>query len=262
MIKMLKRGLLGSFSILSLSTVIWIVLLTNPAISYANETQMGQITVFHNGQLEDGTETVVNNALSLIKNAEIYDENFKIQLCLNDDKIYPNLHPVPGGAAYAFLNKAVVFASKPNFKNNKAEFRWEINNNELRSYNLTQLLAHEFTHNLQYNYDPTYYIKTSLGTLNWKLEGHAEYVARGFKNDGALTEKIKFYLEEEKKAHQGIPVFTLEDGTIQNLSYFKYALVVQYLFEVKHLDYGELTKLNPNLDTHYSEMIEWSDESK
>lgn len=258
MFKVFKKTLIASLSILGVSTIVWIVLLTNPVLSYANQTQIDQVTVYHNNELDQETKAIVKNAINLIKSSDIYDDKLNIHLCLNDDKIYPHLHPIPGGAAYAFLNKTVVFASEPNFKNNTSEMQWKINNYELRKFNLTALLAHEFMHNLQHNYDALYYSKNSFGAINWKFEGHADYIARDFKNDGQLKEKIKFYLLEEAKEHLGVPVFILDDGTIQNLSYFKYALVVQYLSEVREMSYPEICNLDPGIEKPYSEMIEWS----
>ena len=257
MFKTLKRILIGSLSILGISTLVWIVLLANPTLSYAHKTQFDQVTVYHNDVLEPETEIIIKNAMNLIKASAIYDPKLNIQLCLNDDKVYPNLHPTPGGSAYAFFNKTVIYASEPNFQQNTTEFSWAVNNYELRKFNLTELLAHEFTHNLQYNADPKFQIKNSIGQIFWIFEGHADYVARGFKNDGKLNEKIEQYLIEKDKAHVGVPVFKLDDGTIQNLSYFKYALVYQYLAEVKNLSYEEICQLDHDLEVHYAEMVAW-----
>lgn len=256
--KTIKKILLSSVSILGVSFLIWFVFLLNPNLSYANQTQFDQITIYHNQELAEGTELIIKDAIEIIKRSDIYDKNLKIQLCLNDDKIYPNLFPFAGGTAYAFFNKTVMYASNPNFKNNVAAFKWEFNNYELRKFNLTTLLAHEFMHNAQHNFNSRYYITSTLGKINWKLEGHAEYIAREFKNDGRLKDKIAIYLIEENKAHVGVPVFKLEDGTIQNLSYFKYSLVIQYLIEIKELTFDQICELEPSLDKPYAEMIEWN----
>lgn len=255
--KILKKILLSSLSILGISFLSWTIFLLNPSLSYANQTQVGQITIHHNFQLETETEQVLRAAIDIISSSSIYDKDLNIEFCLNDDKLYPNLNPLAGATAYAFLNKTVIYHSKPNFEKNTAEFKWASNNYELRKYNLTILLAHEFMHNFQYNHNPKYQITSALGKINWKLEGHADYIARSFKNDGLLKEKIDKYLQEENKEHVGVPVFILEDGTIQNLSYFKYALVIQYLTEVKQLNYDQICEDQSSLDELYAEMLEW-----
>ncbi len=97
-----------------------------------------------------------------------------------------------------------------------------------------------------------------MGKINWKLEGYAEYIAREFKNDGKLSDKIQRYLAEENKEHIGIPVFEIEDGTKQSLAYYKYALVTQYLMQEKQLNFHQICELDKYLDKIYTEMIEWS----
>ena len=188
--KTIKKILISSLSILGISFSIWILFLLNPQLSYAHQTQFSQVTVFHNLDLEEGTEAVIEDALRIVQSAEIYDDQLNIQLCLNDDKYYPHLHPFAGGNAYAYFDKTVMFACDDNFDKNETRFRWAINDYELRKFNLTQLLAHEFMHNYQSNFDAAYYVKNTLGKINWKLEGHAEYIARGYKSDGLLKEKL------------------------------------------------------------------------
>ncbi len=260
MIKILKKVILSSFSILIISFLFWILFLLNPSLSYANKTQFDIVTVYHNQNLEEQTELVIKNAIGIIRKSELFTEETLIELCMNDDNLYPKINPLIGQTnAYAVLNKTIFKNCKPKFNENLTEFQWGINNHELRKFNLTWLLAHEFTHNLQYQTDLNYVIKSTIGKLNWKLEGHAEYIAREFKNDGELKTKIGKYLIEKNKEQTGIPVFELEDGTKQILSYYKYALVVQYLLEEKELNYKQLCELDVSLEKNYEEMIEWNE---
>jgi len=259
MIKTLKKIILSSLSILGISFLFWLLFLSNPKWSYAKETQFDFITIYHNKNLEPETQQVINGAINIIKTSELFREDVAIQLCFNDDKIYPYLFPFVGGpTAYAFFDKTVFKNCTPKFKENVAEAQWAINNYELRKFNLTWLLAHEFTHNLQYFSDPNYYLTSTLGQINWKLEGYAEYIAREFKQDGQLKVRIERFLLEEKKEHVGLPVFEIADGTKQIYAYFKYALVIQYLIEVKGLDFAQICALEEDLDKLYGEMIEWN----
>lgn len=259
MIRIIKKTVLSSLSILGIGFLIWTFLLLNPAWVYSKSTTIENVIINHNSALEKEVENTIKKALAIISSSEIYKKENKIQLCLNDNSRYPNLHPFASGTAYAFLNKTIMFASTPNFSENTAEFKWEINNYELRKYNLTYLISHEFMHNVQYEHNTKYYNSTTFGKQNWKLEGHAEYIARQFKDDGQLKVKIQKYITEENNEHVGIPVFELEDGTIQNLSYYKYAISIQYLMEEKHLDFSQICELEMDLADLYNEMINWSE---
>ncbi len=258
MLKIIKKITLSSLSILSLSLLFWSIAFLNPSLSYAYTTQVENIAIHSNSPLVESSHPIVLGALNIIKKASIYNDDISIDLCLNDDNFYPNLHPLIGDPyAYAFSDKTVIKNCEIDFAKNTLITQWEVNNNETRRFNLTYALAHEFTHNLQYHNDFKYVLTSTIGKLNWKLEGHADYVSREYQNDGKLKQKIDFLLEEEKKDHTGIPVFDLEDGTKQSLNYFKYSLMVQYILEVKGMTYQEFCKTEFSQDTLLKEMVEW-----
>lgn len=256
--KKFKKFLIGITSVLGINFIIYLSLVLSPSLLYANKTQIDFITIHHDQALESKTEQVVKDAISILKKSELYHKDITIHLCLNDGSFYPNLMGnLIGGTAFAFYDIAVVNHSEAKFNENLATFQWEINNNEIRNFDLTLLLAHEFTHNLQYNAFTSYVFKSTMGQINWKLEGHAEYVAREYKNDGLLKERIDFYLTEEKKEHIGIPVFKKSNGTIQNLSYFKYSLVVQYLLEIEKKTLENIFNDERSLEENFQNMLAW-----
>lgn len=148
----------------------------NPNLSYANKTQIGMVTIFHNQELDSGAEKVLNDVFEILKSSEIYDENLHFQLCLNDDNIYPNLFPIIGKPlAHARFNKVIMKSGNVKFDQNLIERKWDANT-EIQRYSLTWLLAHEFTHNLQFNAYPGYMFRGPLG-IDWKREGYADYIA-------------------------------------------------------------------------------------
>ena len=61
------------------------------------------------------------------------------------------------------------------------------------------MLAHELKHNLQFGANEDNVKNSTKRDRNWKLEGHADYIARNFKNDGRLKEKISEYLIIQEK---------------------------------------------------------------
>lgn len=259
MFKTIKKIIFGSVSILTLSVLLWIVLALNPSLSYANNTQIDFVKVYHNEPLDKNMEGIVLEAISILKTSELYSDDITIQLCLNDDKLYPKLNPLVGGPlAYAMLDKTVVKNCTINYTEKTVETNWAVNNHEFRKFNLPWLLAHEFTHNLQNHADFGYVFKTTLGNINWKLEGYAEYISRQFKEDGKLKERISKFLLEEQQEHVGVPVFELEDGSKQSFSYFKYAIVTQYLIEEEAMNYKLICEDERSLDELISLVIHWS----
>lgn len=264
MLKNIKKVILSSLSILGISTAIWILFILNPQWSYANKTQFDFVTIHHNQELEKDTEKVIMESIRLIKGSDLFHDDVSLDLCLNDDNIYPHLHPLVGNPlGFSLLKNLVVIKNcKPSFNRNIVETEWAANEFEYRKFKLSWLLAHEFTHNLQFRNNPWYQIKSTMGNINWKLEGHAEYVSRAYKNDGKLKEKILQFLEEQQKEHTGFPVIELEDGTKQILSYFKYGLIVQYLLEQKKLNFNDISNTELSMEELYAEMLEWDEQTR
>lgn len=261
MLKTIKKVVFGSLSILTLSVLCWIILAINPSLSYANNTQIDFVNVYHNEPLHENMDDIILEAISILKTSELYSDDISIELCLNDDDLYPKLNPIGGDPlAYAMLDKTVVKNCRINYEERTVETNWAINNHEFRKFNLPWLLAHEFTHNLQNHDDFGYVFKTTLGNINWKLEGYAEYISRQFKGDGKLTEKLSKFLIEEEKEHVGVPVFEIEDGTKQSFSYFKYAIIVQYLMEEEGLSYKQICEDDRSLDELFNTVKNWSKE--
>ncbi|MFK8055933.1 MAG: hypothetical protein AB8F78_07435 [Saprospiraceae bacterium] len=257
--KLLKKTLLGSVSLLAISCFFWILLILNPKYSYAKATDYDFVTVYHNQALDKNTEAVLNEAIDILKQSPLFHEGISLQLCMNDDEYYPHLNPLVGQPyAYAFLNKTVLMNCAVNFDENVAVTEWAVNDNEVRRFDLAYVLAHEFAHNLQFDARLGYVVKSTLGKRNWKLEGHADYIARRYKNDGDLKARIAKLVLEQQQDHLGLPVFDLPDGTKQIVSYYKYSLVVQYLMEEKGLTFDKLCDLKTGVDGAYAEMIEWS----
>ncbi len=258
MIRTIKRVFLASISVLGVSLLVWVLVALNPNWVYAHETKVDFVTIYHDDALRAEADGIVRSALEIIKSSDLYNEDISIDLCLNDNRFYPKIHPLVGAPlAYAMLDKTVLSNCKINFAENRVETQWSANNYELRKFDLTWLLAHEMTHNLQNNVDFLYVLKTAFGSINWKLEGHAEYVSRAYKDDGKLKERIAKLKVEEGKEHIGFPVMKLEDGTMQILSYLKYAIAIQYMHEVENLDYTQICNDQRSLDDIFLEIHAW-----
>lgn len=256
MYKTIKRVVLGSLSVLLLGTLVWVLLLLNPAWSYAHQTSFGPITIYHNQALEASTEDVLKEAIEIIKTSELYTSDFQVDLCMNDGSRFPEFHPFSGGLAYAFVDKAVFYHARPNFSRNRAFNTLAGPNQVHKESNLTWLLAHEFTHNLQFNWNILFPLKYEF----WQQEGYAEYISRQWKNDGLLREKIQILLDQESKTQENYPVVFLHpDGTTQELSYYKYGLMAQYLFEEEGLNFVNLADEKRSFDAIYQKMITWSE---
>ncbi|MFK7950943.1 MAG: collagenase [Saprospiraceae bacterium] len=250
--KIIKKSLIGGFSLIGISFLIWLILLLNPSLMYGNHTDVGKVRIHHNETLTSEMTMIVEQSIELVKKSELYDADKRVDLCLNESKyVYLLQRLSHGGIAATLLNNVGIFVDI-NPAENYAFWRWEINDNELRKWKLTELIAHEMTHAYQYN-DNAF---MPLQVDTWKVEGYAEYISRT--NRGDLKTNILRLIEEEQKESKGLPWIVLEDGTGTSKIYFRNWLMMEYMMTIKGMTYLEVAADKTPLDDVKNEMINWA----
>lgn len=249
--KNIKKSLIGGFSLIGIGFLVWLILLLNPSLMYANQTNIGKVRIHHNQPLVPEMKSIVEQSIEIVKRSELYDAEKSINLCLNDDKYINMLKQLSHGGIAATLLSNVGIFEDINPTKNYVFWRWEINERELRKWKLTELIAHEMTHAYQYNNNKF----MTLQTDNWKVEGYAEYVSRI--NRGDLKTNVLRLLEEEEKHTNGLPWIVFEDGTGSPTYYFQNWLMMKYMMEIKGMTYLEVVADKTSLEAIKNEMIEW-----
>jgi hypothetical protein len=177
----------------------------------------------------------------------LYEHPLKLDICLNDGSRYPDLIRAIRGPAFAwgFYDKVVLQCAL-----NCAENYVELNGYK---WNLTQLLAHEMTHCLQYERLGLMHSKPIRNIANWKWEGYAEYVSR----QGLAQNKLKDRLQQFYESDTAAWAITFEDGTISSREYFRYWNMVEYCLEIKQMSYQKLLADASGEEVIETEMREW-----
>lgn len=233
----------------SVGLLIGIVL--NPSILYAKKTVIDSYVIHHTAPLDEAFFTAFRNALGSVEQSSIYDEKTTFEVCLNDGSYYPTLIEKVRGRAFGwgFSNK-VVLRGTADYQANTVEigrYKW----------NLSQLLAHEATHCLQFLKFGLWKSNPIAGYPDWKWEGYAEYIARRSANQNELVKNITRKLQQERVDPDGWDI-VFDDETIAPRSYYQSWLLVQYCLEVKEIKYESLLK-NESIDqiSIEKEMMEW-----
>ncbi|MEO8448116.1 MAG: hypothetical protein ABI528_11495, partial [bacterium] len=156
-------------------------LVLSPSLMYANKTEYRSFTIYHDTPIENVFTQRLDETETILKSSELYDPAFKIYICLNDNSLYPQIiHAIRGDAfAFGFYDEVVMLGNS-----NHAENYTELNEYK---WNLSELMAHEIVHCLQFN---KYGLLASNPVANypeWKWEGYPEYIAR--KNSSADMKK-------------------------------------------------------------------------
>lgn len=249
----LKKWSLRIGATLALSFIILLTAVLYPSFSYANSTEIGdRLTIHHNQELAPELVDILMESYAIVEQAEIFDREFQINVCLNDGSRYPDLiRKIRGEAfAYGFANNTVVAVDifpKENYA------IWQG-----RKRILVELFAHEFIHNYQYN---TYGF-SSLNFPFWKLEGYCEYVMTRRNPDINLAEDIQVLLEAESKKMEDWDWIQYGEGFGTTPIYLRSRLMIQYLIEVKGKTYDQIVNDDSiNEKELKEEMIQWASET-
>lgn len=250
--KNIKKSLIGGFSLIGISFLVWLILLLNPSLMYGNHTDIGNVRIHHNHELAPEMKTVVAESIEIVKKSALYDADKRVNLCLKDSRYVNLLRRLShGGIAATLLNNVGIFV-EINPTENHAFWRWEINSNELRKWTLTELIAHEMTHAYQYNNNALMPIQVA----DWKVEGYAEYISRKERND--LKTNVLRLIEEEQKTKNGLPWTLFEDGTGTSTPYFRNWLMMEYMMDIKGMTYLEVVADKTPFETVKNDMITWA----
>lgn len=224
-----------------------LIIVLNPILTYAKKNTHNNYTVFHNKTLDTALFIRLDQATELFKTSEFYSPTLRLEICLNDGSKYPSLIRTLRGRAFAwgFYNK-VVLQGIANVKDNYVElngYKW----------NLTQLLAHEITHCLQFDKLGFWKSKPIANIPNWKWEGYAEYVSRQNADQKDLSKNIERLIASDKTSWE----ITFTDSTMAPREYYDNWTLVQYCMDIKKMTYKQILADTASEQTVRQEMMHW-----
>lgn len=231
------------FLLLVISLLIAMIL--DPSVWYAHQTKVGTFTIHHNNTLEPAFSKRLQEAAALTNKSEVANPRFPMRICLGGS-FYPALiqRLLGRGIAWGFFN-IVVIAGSIDTRTNRHQSGW----------NLTQLLAHELTHCLQFKKYGLLKSTPLAGYPIWKWEGYPEYVARQNKDQKYLAQNI----EQLHKAEQtpGEVFVYFQDSTRTIIPYYRDWLLVQYCMDVKGMTYDGILKDTTDAAILRAQMMQW-----
>ena len=255
--KLLKRILKITFLtfITAVLTIAGIILF--PQCLFADKMEYKNITVYSNDKIPGDIQTVLDNAINLLKQSEIYDSNFKYNIILSYNSFYNEIDDklLGAGPAARTTLKNVIIKVKIDAKNNLAFITFH----KACETNLTELIAHEMTHCLQANKYGILKFNPFKYPALWKLEGYPEYIAKRKElssKDHSLSGDIDRYINLEKKAND-IWILSEDCGCEVPNYYYKGRLMTEYLIDIKHLSYDKILKDTISENAVFQEMIKW-----
>lgn len=245
----LKRWLFKLVTTLLFMVGLLFLIVLHPALTYAHKTTHKNYILFHNKKLDLQVETCLDNATVLTAKSEFYNPHLKLQICLHDGSLYPEIMKALRGQAFAWgwYNK-VILMGKADYKNNVVElngYKW----------NATQLLAHEMMHCLQFNKLGLLKSNPMANIPEWKWEGYSEYIARQELDEKDVSKNIARLLAIEQTNNNGWIQFG--DGTGTVIQYYRYWLLVAYCMNIKQMTYTQLLNDTTTEKSLQKQMMNW-----
>ena len=221
-----------------------------PILLYANKTEVGNYSIYHNKPIDKIFRSRLEQADVLIRSSELYDPALKIDICLHDGSTYPGLitHVLGKDFILSFYNKIVFTGDVVNEQGNciqLGQHRW----------NLTQMIAHAEIHCLEFNRYGLWQSNPLGRHPDWKWEGYPEYVARQIPRDKDLKANIKTLLQAEQFNDNGW--IRLPDSSETLNSYYKYKLLIQFCMEIKRMSFVQLMKDTTQEGNITQQMMDW-----
>jgi hypothetical protein len=222
----------------------------NPTFLYGNKTVYGSFNIYHSQPLDPEFKTILDDATALLQTSELYDRDFRMDICLNDGSCYATLIQALHTPAFGigFYNKVVIMGDIHVKENYTKIYRFK--------YNLTQLIAHEALHCLQFHTLGLWKSNPVAGFPDWKWEGYNEYIARRNPDQTDLAKNIARFnaFELTPKNGWGIPY---ADSTYTAKEYYQWLTLMQYCGDVKKMTFREILQDTTGEDVVRREMMDW-----
>jgi hypothetical protein len=255
--KKIKRVIYYSLITILVFVIGLATIILYPQPLFAKKIAYKQFNVYSNEKIEDDIKRILDSALSLVEESELYDSTYKMDIFLAyntffnklDDQIFRQ-----GSSARAIDNNLVIKVKIDVNKN----LAFTIFHNPCQQ-SFAYLIAHEMVHCLQAHKYGIWKFNPIRHPALWKLEGYPEYVARQKSADPnySLKREIKRFIEL-KRTQTDKWISVEERGCQTPEFYYKGRLMTEYLINVRELTYDQVLKDKHSEDEIYAEMIEWA----
>lgn len=247
----MKKWIFRISATLVFMLVLLVAIVFNPSWLYANKTMKKNYTILHQQSIDQNLIEKIENAIMLVEQSEFYEPNLHFEICLNDGSSYPTLIRTLRGPAFAWgFSNIVVLQGAADYNKNSVELNGY-------NWNLTQLLAHEITHCLQFSALGLWKSNPIASIPNWKWEGYPEYIARHNTDQIDLRATIERYVQSNSTKW----AITFCDSTIVPRDYYRDWLLTKYSMDVKKLNYPQLLADTTTEQTIERELLEWYNKS-
>ncbi len=232
-----------------------IVVLSTPGPFFPEAKQYGSIAVYSELPIGEETDSIMSEVFLRLKRVPIYNPDSRYNLCLCSSQ-----------KKFSFFARLTVRANRiMGFSLLGSAY---VNEDFIRELGLRTggkpkyltregSIVHVATHELMHGYINDYFGSISARTLpTWKIEGYCEYGVNQFvapnDNGYSIPERFDIYLDDSQW-NQTAEV---------HRPWYLWGLMMEYLINVKGLDFKKVMADSLTEKMVYQEMMEWQKRNK
>ena len=225
---LLKKWLFSGMVASLFALILLIGFMLNPSLSYAHQSTIEGVKVYHNQELAPELKDIIRKAKARIKTSQLYSDQVNVQLCLQDGSHYPSLiESILGDDVIrSFSNTNVVLAETD------PTHHYLIWKEHVFRYD--QFLAHVMVHNLQFHQHGFWGSNPIARYPEWKWEGYADYAVLG--NTYSLKELFRAYEAMEDNPYAFVKLRD-DEGSLK--LHIQYLILTKYCLDIQQLTYQE-----------------------
>ena len=252
--KRLFRRLFRSILALIVLFLLFILFILHPQALYAGKRQYKNVTIYSATHYSTAFNDVIDHALTLIRQSELYDSSFHFDVFINDGSSFPRVLKAILGDAFAWgYHHNVVLAGQ-----NDDSLQFIKLNGHYRQ--LSRTVAHEMIHCLQANRFGIFGSRPVKNIPQWKWEGYPEYVSylsTKHPEDSILLQNLPLLDSLKNETHYPVEIETDEGKSFAGLDYFRWWLMIKYCVDIKGMHFTDIMEEEVQFNTIYDEMMNW-----
>ena len=251
-LKIFIKWLLRFTILLLLIETVHFAILANPNILFEHQITYRRYTIYSDASITWEVLSAFDDVEERIKTTDVFDLSFKpkIYIC-HSKKLYSfftfllGMSSSSSGVNISLVDNTFINVTRIEFLKTSHDKR--IKHSHIAG-KTEQIIAHELIHNLS---------QKKIGWSayqnlpRWKREGYAEYgsvISKiiSDKNVESLFERSKIYFEED-----------LFNAPFHSKEYYKFQLIVEYLFEVEKNSFDEFIKNSNSEMSVFNDFQNW-----
>lgn len=218
---------------------------------FARRLAYKEFNIYSGRDIKGDYQAVLDKAVVLVRASELYESGYTYDILLTDETFYKDVSfKILGPSLARSIDNNIMLNIRADFENN-------LLSGPRNKRDLTRTIAHEMVHCLQMNRYGILKFNPFKHPPLWKQEGYPEYIAYQEEINSpaySFTETVRVLKDYEKKRATWVE---LKPGHFDPMIYFKGRVMIEYLMNIKRMNYDQILRDEIQEENVYKELDDW-----